>query len=124
VNDAARDAYIASIDPAFAPAVLALDRAVVAAGANFDTRFSYKMLMYALGGDFRHWVCAIGVSEKGFHLRFLYGVLLADPRGVLRAGSSTLKTIDFASLEDIDAELVADYVREAVSRLDEFKAQD
>jgi hypothetical protein len=120
---AAREAYLASIDSALAPAVLALDRAVMAAGAPFDARFSYKMLMYSLGGDLRHWVCAIGTSKKGIHLRFLYGVLLDDPRGVLRAGTSTLKTIDFAALADIDTELVTDYVREAVARYDEFKAK-
>jgi len=118
-----RDSYIANIAPAFGPAVLALDSAVVAVRADFDTRIFYRMLTYALDGDFRHWICAIDARKKPFKLRFLYGVLLDDPRGVLRAGTGILRTIDFASLEDIDAQLVTDYVREAVSRLDEFKAQ-
>lgn len=50
-------------------------------------------------------------------------MLLDDPRGVLRAGTGILRTMDFASREDIDARVVTDYVKEAVSRLDEFKAQ-
>lgn len=123
MSGSVRDSYIASIDPAFVPAVLALDSAVMAVRADFDTRISYKMLNYALDGDFRHWICAIRVTKKAFQLRFLYGVLLDDPRGVLRGGTGILRTIDFASREDIDAQLVADYVSDAVSRLDEFKAQ-
>ncbi len=133
-----RDAFIASIDPAIVPAVLELDRAIMAACAGLDTKISYQMLTYALEGDFRHWICAIDpgrpprdgglhqgrqVPKKALHLRFLYGVLLADPRGVLRAGTSTLRTIDFTSLEDIDTQLVVDYVKEAVARLDKFRAQ-
>ncbi len=130
MSDSARDTYVGKIDPAFIPAVLKLDRAVIAACAELDSKISYQMLTYALKGDFRHWICAIDVGRPGrsvtkraLHLRFLYGVLLDDPRGVLRAGTSILRTIDFPSLEDIDTQLVTDYVTEAVSRLDEFRAQ-
>jgi hypothetical protein len=95
------------------------------------------MLMYALGGDFRHWVCAVDVGRSGFksyrgappakralHVRFLYGVLLDDPRGMLRAGSSILTTLDFASPEEIDGPLVTAFVVDAVARFDEFKASE
>jgi hypothetical protein len=123
MSGSACDSYIASIDPGFVPAVLALDSAVMVVRADFDTRVFYRMLTYALNGDFRHWICAIDAHKKPFHLRFLYGVLFDDPRGVLRAGTGILRTIDFASRADIDAQLVTDYVSEAVSRLDEFKAQ-
>ena len=123
MSGSVRDSYIAGIDPAFAPAVLALDSAVMAVRDDFDTRIYYRMLTYALDGDFRHWIRAIDAHKKPFKLRFLYGVLLDDPRGVLRAGTGILRTIDFASREDIDAQLVTDYVREGVSRLNEFKAQ-
>lgn len=121
-----RDTYIATLGPVFAPAVLALDAAILAVRGDFGTRFSYGILLYGLGGDFRHWVCAIdcgrpGAAKETVRVRFLYGALLDDPRGVLRAGSSTLKTIDFTSPDEIDVELVTEYVREAVPRLDEFK---
>ncbi len=67
--------------------------------------------------------CAIGVTKNAVCLPFLFGALLDDPRGVFRAGTSKiLRTIDFASVEEVDAHLVADYVNEAVSRLDYFKA--
>ncbi|MBE0476703.1 MAG: DUF1801 domain-containing protein [Coriobacteriia bacterium] len=86
-------------------------------------KISYGMLMYALSGDFRHWVCAIDAHKKPFRLRFLYGTLLEDPARRLRSGTSHLSNLDFPSLEDIDVMLVASYVREAASRHDEFKAQ-
>jgi hypothetical protein len=120
VGDSTRDTFIDGIDTRFVPLVLALDRAVVAARANFDTRISYKMLTYALAGDFRHWICAISVHKKAVCLRFLFGVLLDDPRGILRAGTGILRTIDFFSVEEVDAQLVADYVNEAVSKLEYF----
>lgn len=58
-----RDSYIASIDPAFVPAVLALDSAVMAVRPDFDTRIYYRMLTCAPGGDFRHWICAIDAHK-------------------------------------------------------------
>jgi hypothetical protein len=44
--------------------------------------------------------------------------------GVVGAGTGILRTIDFVSVEEVDAQLVADYVNEAVSRLDYFKAHE
>jgi len=82
----------------------------------------YGLLMYALRGDWRTWVCAIGAGNSGVALRFLYGVLLEDPKRVLRAGSSVLMTWDFAFIDAIDPAAVGAYVLEAVARYDEYKA--
>jgi len=81
------------------------------------------MLMYALRGDRGTWVCAIDAIRKGVCLRFLYGVLLDDPRGVLRAGSSVLKTWDFDFADVVDPAAVGAYVAEAVARNGEYKAK-
>jgi len=48
----------------------------------------------------------------------------AGVHGVFGAGTGILRTIDLASCEEVDAQLVADYVNEAVSRLDYFKAHE
>jgi hypothetical protein len=53
---------------------------------------------------------------------FLYGTLLDDPLGVLRAGTSTLMTWDFKRGDAIDAAAVGVYVSEAVERYDYYKA--
>jgi hypothetical protein len=122
MSASARQTYIAGVDTDRVPIVEALDRAVMAAGAEFEVAIKYRMLMYSLGGDYRHWVCAIGETTKIICLRFLYGTWLEDPQGLLRAGSSTLMTLDYTTLEDVDTALVTEYVREAVSKYAAFVA--
>ena len=114
--------YLAGVDPAAVPIVVALDEAIRDAHPGFDVAIKYRILMYTLGGDWRTWVCAIDASRKTVGLGFLYGVLLNDNRRVLRAGSSVLKTWDFAFDEAVDRAAVGEYVREAVARYDHYKA--
>ena len=122
MNSSALETYLLSVDPAAAPLVVALDRAVRKAHPEFDVTIKYRILMYALHGDWRTWVCAIDATKMGVGLRFLYGVLLDDSRGVLRAGSSVLKTWDFALDDVVNAAAVGAYVAEAVARYDDYKA--
>ena len=124
----ALEAYLAeidargNIDTRAARIVRALDHVIVNTRRDFDTAIKYKILMYALHGDWRTWVCAIDVTRKGVSLRFLYGVLLDDPLRVLRAGSSVLKTWDFRLDDAVDPAAVGAYVAEAIARYDAFKA--
>jgi hypothetical protein len=118
----ALDDFLASVDARFVPIVRAVDTAVLLACPAFDTAIKYRMLMYTLNDDYWQWICAISVTKKMVNLRFLYGVMLDDPRRVLRAGTSILKTLDIATLEDVDAKLIIAYVREAVVKYDEYKA--
>ena len=125
MTETARGTYTAGVDAARVPIVEALDRAITAAGADFDVAIKYRILMYALKGDWRHWVVAIDAHpKKGVALRFLAGTMLDDPRRLLRAGSSTLMTLDFATLESVDEAAVTDYVRDAVARYPAFVAAD
>ncbi|MDQ2943013.1 MAG: DUF1801 domain-containing protein [Candidatus Dormibacteraeota bacterium] len=122
MNSSALVTYLASVDTVAAPLVVALDEAVREAHPDFDVAVKYKMLMYTLRGDWRTWVCAIGETKKTICLRFLYGVLLDDPRGILRTGSSVLKTWDFAFDDVVDPAAVGAYVSEAVARYADYKA--
>ena len=122
MKDSVLDTYLAGVDPAAAPLVVALDEAVRAAQPDLDVAVKYRILMYALRGDWRTWICAIDASKKRCCLRFLYGVLLDDPRGVLRPGSSVLMTWDFGLDDQVDPAAVGAYVTEAVGRHDEYKA--
>jgi hypothetical protein len=119
---AALEAYLKGADPRAKPLVADLDDAIRKVQPDLDVAIKYGLLMYALRGDWRTWVCAIGAGNSGVALRFLYGVLLTDPKHVLRAGSSVLMTWDFAFIDAVDAEAVGAYVVEAVSRYDEYKA--
>ena len=67
-------------------------------------------------------MCAIDARKTSVSLRFLYGVILDDPRRVLRAGSSVLKSWDFALDDIVDQVAVGAYVKEAVARYHDYKA--
>jgi hypothetical protein len=122
VSSAALQDYLSGIDPAATPIVIALDDAIRTAQPNLDVAIKYRILTYALQGDWHTWVCAVQATKKGVCLRFLYGVLLDDPRGVLRAGSSVLKTWDLGFDDVVDLAAVGAYVTEAVRRYGEYKA--
>jgi hypothetical protein len=110
------EAYLATVRPDAHGTVRALAAAVDAAGAGFDCRVTYRMLVYTFGQRWHEWVVAIGVSQKAVNLRFLHGAELDDPAGILRAGSTTAAAADFTSASTVDPVLVTAYVREAVAK--------
>src|SRR5688572_5926263 len=114
--------FIAMNDPAWADAIRTMHRAVMAGAPELHSRIAYKLLMYTFGDHKRSWVCAVGSTKIGYGVRFLYGVMLDDPKRVLRSGSSTLMTIDFATPDDVDAELVTGYVAQAAGKFEDFLA--
>lgn len=117
------DAYLATIDPRWHDMVTALDSAVRSAAPDLVPDIRYRILIYALNGDYRTWVCAISTTTKLVNLRFLAGSSMTDPLHLLRPGSSTLSNLDYKSLTEIDPKVVADYVREAVAIYPAFKAK-
>ena len=122
MNSPPLESYLADIDPVAAPVVIALDHAIRNAAPELDVAIKYRILTYALREDWRTWVCAVQATKKCVCLRFLYGVLLDDPLGVLRAGSSVLKTWDLGFDDVVDLAAVGAYVTEAVRRYGEYKA--
>lgn len=108
--------YLETVRPDARDTVRALAAAVAAAGADFDVKVTYRMLVYTFDARWHRWVVAIGVSRSVVNLRFLFGDRLDDPAGILRAGTSTASTADFASADEVDPALVTAYVREAVSK--------
>lgn len=123
MSSAVLEDYLATIpDPRAERVVRELDRVVRSAHPEFDLAIKYKILMFALAGDFRTWVCAINAGRRHVALNFLYGVMLDDPRHVLRAGSSVLMTLDIGFEEEVDAKAVGAFVAEAVARNGDYKA--
>ena len=115
--------YLTTIpDPRAARVVRELDRIVRRTHPDFDVAIKYKILMFALDGDFGTWVCAINAGRRQVALNFLYGVMLDDPKRALRAGSSVLMSWDIGFEDDVDAAAVAAYVAEAVRRNPEYTA--
>ena len=57
-------------------------------------------------------------------MKFLFGVLLSDPKQVLRPGSSVLMSWDFQPGTQIDEPGIEAYVREALEKYPEYRAND
>lgn len=123
MSKSALEEYVGSlVDPRGEPVVRELDRVIRKVHPQFDLAIKYRILMYALKGDFHTWVCAINAGRRHVALHFLYGFLLDDPRKVLRPGSSVLMTCDVPFDEEVDADAVGAYVAEAVRRNPEYLA--
>ena len=116
--------YAATVDPEAVETLRALDAAVRRAAPELELAIKYRMPTYTLEGRWRHWVTALSATKDAVNLRFLWGVLLDDPLGVLRPGTSTLMTWDFPRGADVDADAVGRYVRDALDQRDHFLAHD
>ena len=115
--------YMADMDEAVAARVRQVDAAIQRGHAALEAALKYKILLYGIAKDWRHWVVAIDARPKNVSVKFLFGVLLSDPQGVLRAGSSILKSWDFKPGIPIDAAGIESYVREAVQRYPDYRAR-
>jgi hypothetical protein len=123
MSSSALEDYLKTIPDARAePMVRELDRIIRKAHPSFDLDIKYKILMYALDGDFHTWVCAHNAGRRKVSMSFLYGVMLDDARHVLRPGSSVLTSWDFNFEEAVDQAAVGAYVAEAVRLNPDYKA--
>jgi hypothetical protein len=114
--------FLGSVDPAIAPLVGALDAAISESGAGLDRAVKWKQLVYAKDHDFHHWICAVAPSRKKVSLRFHFGGLMSDSDEVFRAATGKfLRSIDYVNQADVDGDVVARYVHEALSRFEYFK---
>jgi hypothetical protein len=116
--------YASTVDDGAAQTLRELDAAVRAAAPELEMAIKYRMPTYTLGGRWRHWVTALSVTKDAVNLRFLWGVLLADPLRVLRPGTSTLMSWDFPRGAVVDTAAVATYVQDALAQRDHFLAHD
>jgi hypothetical protein len=116
------DEYLVTVDDAAAETLRELDAAVDAAAPELELAIKYRMPTYTLDGKWRQWVVALSATKSAVNLRFLWGVLLDDPLGVLRPGTSTLMTWDFPPGSTVDTAAVASYVRNALATRDHFLA--
>ena len=113
--------YLATLaDPRGEPVVRELDQIIRETRPDLDSAIKYKILMYGLDGDFHTFVCAINSGRRRVSLNFLYGVMLDDPRKVLRGGSSVLGSWDFDFDEEIEPAAVAAYVAEAAAKKGDY----
>ena len=72
----------------------------------------WKNLGFDLGGVF----CAVAPQSDGARIVFEFGIELADPDGRLEGSGAQVRWLSYSKVEDIDEELVRDFLRKAVAR--------
>lgn len=78
--------------------------------------------IFALNGDFHHWICSVQVLKKKVSLTFHFGGLLSDEKNRLIAGTRKfLRKIEYDSLDSIDEEEIKSFIQKAVEKLPFFK---
>ncbi len=116
MTDSSLEAYLQEVRPDAHDTVRALNAAIVAPGGELDCKIAWKMLVFTREVRWRQWPVAIGVSKSVVNLRFLRAELLDDPAGILRPGSSTAASVDYAAVGEVDAATITTDVREAMAK--------
>ena len=115
--------FMEKLEPEQAEIVEKINAAIADSGAHLDCAIKWKSLTYAKDADYHHWICAIVASKKKVTLRFHFGTLMDDPDDLFSGGSGKyLRTTDFSTIEDVNSQQIARYVKHALSRLEHFKA--
>lgn len=60
-------------------------------------------------------VCGIYASSDHVNLSFMQGATLRDPKGLLEGTGKGMRHIKITRIEDVDAETIKGYVKEAVA---------
>lgn len=116
-------AFTQSASPAVAAIVERIDAAIRSPGLELDRAVKWGQLTYAQDGDFHHWICAVRITRHFVGLSFHFGGLLNDPAGILIAGGSKfLRKIEYRRAEEVDPNVIRDFVAQAIAKLDDFRA--
>lgn len=95
---------------------------IEASGEDLDCAIKWGQLTYAKNADFHHWILAIKMTKKYVGLVFHFGGLLEDPNGIFISGASKFgRKLEYRRIEDIDKEIVLDFLRQALNKLPYFK---
>ena len=98
-------------------------KAVRTARPDLHDAMKWGKPTFALDGDFHHWICQIGATNRAVGLTFHFGALLDDTSGVFTTGTSPyLRKAEYLTVDEVDAAIIADLVTQAVGTVDRFKA--
>ncbi len=87
---------------------------LIHAAADVEEAVKWGRLTFTHGGDWHHWLCAVGVTGKGVDLMFHKGALLADPARLLRGEGKYLRQVPHDRAVAAPEEITA-LVREAIA---------
>lgn len=89
---------------------------------SLDIDIKWNRLTYATNNDFHHWICGISILKDKVSLVFHFGGLLNDVNHNFTAGTSMfLRKMDYKTTNEINADVITDFLQQAISKLPYFK---
>lgn len=104
------DGYIAGLEGWKADVVSRVRRIVLDAAPEAKESIKWAQPVYEINGPF----CYVKAFKDSVNFGFWRGVDLNDPEGVLQGSGAKMRHIKLASIDDVDEELFAEFVRQAV----------
>ena len=87
---------------------------------EFDCEIIWDQITFTLNQNWHHWIFAVSESRQGVTVSFHKGALLRDPRKILKATGSHLKTIKYEYREMVDPAYLRRLINEAVEKQTEL----
>jgi hypothetical protein len=83
---------------------------------EFDCEIVWDQITFTLNQNWHHWIFAVSESRQGVTVSFHKGALLKDPRKILKATGSHLKTIRYEYREMVDPAYLRRLINEAIEK--------
>jgi hypothetical protein len=114
------DKHLPDLDQQWRSTVERLVALILGELAHADHARKWGQLTFTRDGDWHHWICAISPGKKAVRLMFHKGALLADPHDAMEGEGRYLRAIPFRAPDEINPDVVAPILREAVARQTEM----
>ena len=100
-----------------------ITEAIESVNKNLDCEIKWGRLTYGLQGDYHHWICGISQTKKSINVTFHFGGILKDKEKYFIVGESLfLRKLEYSAINSVDTKVIKDFVKQAINKLDYFKA--
>lgn len=118
-----KEIFTNKISPDFLDVFNKITKTIESIDEKLDCEIKWGKLTYGLSGDYHHWICGIAQTKKSINLTFHFGGLLEDKNKKFIVGESFfLRKLEYKSIGDVDVEIIKDFVKQAINKVDYFKA--
>lgn len=97
-------------------------KAIESVDEKLDCEIKWGKLTYGLSEDYHYWICCLAQTKKSINLTFHFGGLLEDKNKKFIVGESFfLRKLEYTSISDVDTNVIKDFVKQAINKVDYFK---
>jgi len=111
MNKTTVDGYIAQLENRQAEIVSEVRKIILTAVPEADEAIKWAQPVYSLNGPFAY----IKAFKNSVNFGFWRGVDINDPGGLFEGSGEKMRHVRLTSMDDIDQQVFADFVKQAVS---------